>query len=194
MKKLKMFIIFLAAVAFVLIPLPAADVYVRIQFSEVQGENCALYYATAVSPGFSQDKCIISDIDYDKKQVTFRLDSSLEGQLTGLRLDFPVTDALIGVEKVTISSAGIIQKQYNPCDFFAEENIAHVNQAEYSLVIPKNRFYVAPKGEDPYMILSETPVRLVNQGYSHFTLSRIGMCLFAAGCYFFAKKKVFSEE
>lgn len=194
MKKLKILILFLAVAAFILIPLPAADVYVRLHFSEAGGDNCSLYYTTGDFPNFSQDKCIISDIDYEKNEVTFRLDSSLEGKITGFRLDFPNTQSLIGIENITVSSAGIVQKQYNPCDFFEEKNVIYVNQAEYSLVRPHNRTYIAPNGDDTYFIFSDTLACELNNSYSHFRLTRLGICFFAAGCYFFTKRKIMGKR
>jgi len=194
MKKLKLIkiIVFLfIAIIIVLVPLPAADMNVRIHFWEEQGQNCSLYYTTISSPAFSQDKCVTADIDPNRKQVTFRLDASLKNQITGIRLDFPQTSELQSIDKITLSSAGIIQKQYNPCDFFAPEHIVYVNQADYSVVEPHNRVYIASQGTDTHFIFTEALSKEFNEGFSTFRLSRLGIILFVAGCIFSAKKKIF---
>ena len=88
-------------------------------------------------------------------QVSFLLDGSLEGHLTGLRLDFPHSEQLIGIKTVTVSSAGVIQKEYNPCHFFAPENITLNHNADVTLVLPRNRVYVSAGADDPFLILSD---------------------------------------
>ena len=194
MKKYKFPILFLIAVIFVLVPLPATDMNVRLHFWEAQGYNCALYYTTVSSPDYSADKCINAEIDYQTRQVTFPLDASLHDQITGIRLDFPQTDAVISIDKITLSSAGIIQKQYNPCHFFAPENIVHINQADHSVVFPSNRVYIAPLGSDPFFVFTESLSSEFNDGFSHLHLTRLGIVLFLTACYFFYKKNYFSAS
>lgn len=194
MKKAKFIIIFLIAIAFVLVPFPASDLYIRVHFNEVVGNRCSLYYTTASVPVYTDEQCVTSTIDYESKMVTFRLDGSLEKELTGLRLDFPTDGGLICINNITVSSAGIIQKQFNPCKFFAPENIAHKNDIpEISLATARNWTYMALGTTDPYLVLSpELTVQIIN-GYSHLRLTRLGICLFAAACLFFSKRKLFTK-
>lgn len=182
------------AILFVLIPCPPADLILRLSFDEITGDYCSLYYTTDYSESFSDEQCIVSPIDSATKQVTFRLDSSLEDHITGMRLDFPVTDDLICVKSITVSSAGVIQEEYNPCHFFADANIALSNDAEITLVKPRNRAYIAAGGNDPFLILSESLTNQILNCYSHFRLTRLCICLFAVGCYLFARKNLFSKK
>lgn len=189
MKIIKRVAIFLCVVAFLLFPLPAADVNVRLHFSEAVEDSCYLYYATETGV-FSQEQCIAGKMEADSRQVTFRLDKSLEKRLTGVRLDFPAGNNLIGIEKVTLSSAGIIQKQYNPSIFFQDSNLTAKNHIpDISLATAQDRAYLLTDGEDPYLILSEGIVAEVKESFSHFFLTRIGICLFIAACFFMNKKK-----
>ena len=193
MKKAKFIIIFLVVLAFILVPFPAADLYIRVHFTETGGDSCSLYYTTTSNPVYTGDQCITSAIDYDLNQVTFCLDASLEKELTGLRLDFPGSGNLIGIDNITVSSAGIIQKQFNPCKFFADENIIQKNDIpEISLVTARNRAYLLPGTTDPYVVLSPALTAEITDGYSHLRLTRLSICLFVVACVFFYRKNLFS--
>lgn len=192
MKKVKIVIPLIIAIAFVLMPVKASDIYIRIHFMEAQGSDMALYYSTLENGGFNQTDCIPAQIDYEKMQISFRLDGELEGQLNGFRLDFPAGDNLIGIKNITVSSAGIVQKQFDPCDFFAVENrAAESDIAGISLIKPKNMTYIATGGADPYIVFTQEPVAQITEGYSHFRLTRLFICVFAFAVYFFAKRNYF---
>lgn len=192
---IRLICILIVAIAFILIPVPAADLFVRIYFDEIAGDNCALYYATDTANAISQDQCIISEIDYEKKLVTFRLDGSFAGHLTSLRLDLPSEmEQLACIKTITVSSAGIIQKEFNPCVFFEKANIAAANDAEITLVHPRNRAYISAESGDPYLVLSTPLVNQIQNCSSHYVLSRIFVCLFVGACCIFAKRKVFTKQ
>lgn len=194
MKKVKFIIIFLLAVAFILMPFPSADINIRLHFWGATEGNFALYYATQTA-GFSQEQCLVKAVDSERNQVTFHLDSSLEDQLAGLRLDFPAGNNVICVSNITVSSAGIVQKQFNPCDFFAPENLTNQNDIDpISLATAQNRAYVPTTGEDPYVIAAQNLLEEIRDGYSHLRLTRLGICLFAFACYLLYKKNLFSKD
>lgn len=194
MKIVKIVIIFLISAAFLLVPFPAADVNFRLHFKDTVEGSCALYYATDTA-GFSQEQCIIADVESETNRVTFHLDSSLENSLKGLRLDFPDGNNLICVDKVTISSAGIVQKQYDPSMFFGETNITNRNDIQdISLATAQDRAYVLTNGADPYVLLSSVLVEDVKDSFSHLFLTRLGILLFVAGCYFMYRKNLFSQR
>lgn len=177
------------AVLFIMIPVPSANLYLRVHFDEIAWDKCALYYSTTSSNSFTQEQCIISEVDFDKKQVTFCLDGTLSNQLTGLRLDFSNNEDLICIKSVTVSSAGIIQKEFDPITFFGEENVSHTNAAEITLVKPTERAYILTEANDPFIILSESLVAEIADCFSSFRLSRLAICLFVAGCYIMYKRK-----
>ena len=195
MKIIKNFVIILIAVTFVLIPLPKADLYFRIHFMDVAGTTCNLYYATETSNAFCAEQMISADIDYELGQVTFKLDSSLAEELTGLRFDFPNAEHLVCINNITLSSAGVVQKQFNPCDFFAYENLSQTNDIrDMSLVTAKNRAYFLTGSTDPFVVLSDDLVAQIVKGCSSYTLTRLGICIFLAAVYFMAKKNIFSKS
>lgn len=186
-------LILLAAVLFVFWPRKASALYLRVTFEEFTGDACSLYYTTDSDGNFSQEKCISSEVDPDTMQATFRLDGSLAGHLTGLRLDFPHTEQLLGIKDVTVSSAGVIQKEFNPCHFFAPENIGLSHNADVTLVVPRNRVYISAGADDPFLILSDGLTAQITDCYSHQTGFRLLVCLFVAGCVCFAHRKIFAD-
>lgn len=192
-KKIIMGGVFLLALLFVLMPLPASDLIIRVYFDDIAGDFCSLYYSTDENKSFSAEQCILSEIDYTQNSVEFRLDGALEKELTALRLDWPQSvEQLICVKDISISSGGVIQKQYNPCCFFADENIAFAHETSVTTVLPRNRAYLLIGADDPYQILSDISVEEIKSCYSHRIISRICLCLFIVGCFFFAGKKLFT--
>lgn len=193
MKKIKKLLFFFIILAIIIIPLPAGDMTIRLQLTEMVGNDYALHYSNTDS-FFTPSKSIAGEIDYEKNQVIFHLDNSLEG-LTALRLDFPHTDTLISVEKITVSSAGIIQKQFNPSLFFAPGNLIETHDLEaISQATAQDKAYLATSDWDPYVVLSEKLVKQIDSGFSHFHLSRLAICLFIAACTYFTKKDYFTNK
>lgn len=180
---------------FIMLPLPASDLRIRIHFDTIEGNNLVLYYSTDSTNDFSDAQSISQGIEQDTKQVTFTLPSSLENHITGLRLDFPDEEQLLCVRSITVSSAGTVKRQYNPCNFFSASNILYSNGINaVSLATAQKRTYVLTSSDDPYMILSPDLCRQITDCYSHFRLTRLGICIFILGCCFFAHKKVFTES
>ena len=192
-KKIIMGAAVILALRFILLPIPASDLIIRIYFDEIAGNACELYYSVDAGKSLSPEQCIYSEINGAGKSVEFRLDGALENRLTALRLDWPNdTEQLICVKNISVSSGGVIRKEYNPCNFFADGNIALAHETSVSLVQPRNRAYLQVGTDDPYQLLSDALVEEINSYYNHRTLSRICLCLFVAGCFFFAKKKLFT--
>ena len=196
-------IIILFTIVFILFPIPNSDLIIRVHFmnadttksDEITSGTCALYYAIDDPYAFSPEQVIISEIDVSTKQVSFKLDGSLSNKLSGIRLDFPNADNLICVSNVTISSAGIIQKQFNPCIFFASENILDSNDIDdISLATSLNRAYIKTKSVDPYLILSDSLVSQISAGYSSYRLTRLAICIFIYLTCYLAKKNIFSKK
>ena len=179
---------------FIFLPHPASALYLRITFEQLEGDDCFLYYTTDTDGNFSEDKCIASRIDPDTMQVAFRLDGALDGHLTGLRLDFPHTEQLLGIRTVTVSSAGVIKKEYNPCYLFTQENFQMNHNADITLIPAWNRAYISTSADDPFLILSDALTSEITGCYSHQTGSRLLLCLFIAGCFFFADRNFFPSS
>lgn len=189
-----LFFIFLAA-AFVLLPTPTASLSLRFYFEEIEGSECSLYYTTDTSNMFSDEKQYRAEIDPEKNMAAFRLDPSLNGYLTGLRLDFPSESQLCCVKNVTVSSGGVIKRRYDPCEFFAEENIIDTHGIDEITRVPSRSFtYFSVTSDDPYIVLSEGLSRQVMDCYSHYRLTRLCICLFLLACFLIGKKKIFKAE
>lgn len=192
-KKIIYVLTVLIMLAFVLVPFPASKLYIRIYFDDIGGDFCVLYYSTDIAGGFSGERAIISEIDYENKKVEFCIDSSLAGHITGIRMDFPDAEQLISIKNITVSSAGVIKQAYNPCRFFADENIAFSNSLEsITLVKPAARVYIAALSDDPYLVLSDSLCQQIAGCYSHFRLTRLLICLFPIGCWMIARKDLFT--
>lgn len=184
--------ILLFSFVFILIPLPASDLIIRVYFTDIVGTSCSLYYTTDTDGAFTESKCVTSAIDYTDMSVEFRLDGSLEKHITNLRLDFPQEEQLIGIKNITASSAGIIRKSYNPCEFFAEENIAFSNESSVTLVHPRNQVYILTGSTDPFIGLSASLINRLQHHFSHRMLSRFLICVFIGTCYVLSGKRLFS--
>lgn len=180
---------------FVSIPFPASALYIRFYFDDIRDAKYALYYSTDSAEGFSSERLIPAEIDYSDMHITFRLDSSLAGHVTGLRLDFPNMEQVVCIKNVTVSSAGVVKRQYDPCYFFQEGNIALSNDIEDIIPVTSRDFtYVAAKPDDPYLIFSSGLCQQITDCYSHFRLTRLLVCLFPAACYLIARLKIFKAS
>lgn len=191
-KNLPYILIILLLAAGLFFPFSPGNLHIRLQFKDFTGDHCALYYTTDTSADFSETPPVVSDID-ERNQVDFCLDSSLAGHITGLRLDFPETEQLLCINNVSVSSAGIIQKEYDPCYFFDSSNISFTNDiSSINLIKSKKRAVIATAGQDPYLLLSP---ELTTQLQSHFSSCKfmiLPVCLFFLCCVLSYKKKLFS--
>lgn len=189
-KYLPPLLILILSLIFIFKPHSASAIIIRVYFNEISGNSCALYYTTDHPNAFNDTQCVISNIDYDQKMVSFRLDGSLAGRLTGLRLDLPgSTEQLLCVKNISVSSGGVIQKEFNPCDFFSEGNRIFQNDVHLDLVPARKCAYMLTGSEDPYVVLSSPLVNQIQNCFSYRIWSRIFLCLFVAGCYFSATGK-----
>ena len=137
---------------------------------------------------------IDATVDAEKGIVTFRLDSSLQGHLTGLRIDLPNTEQVVGIKDVTVSSAGVVKHRYHPCVFLAPENLKAQNGIRtISLVNARAKAYVGTTSEDPYLILSDPLTAQIAGMFSHYLLTRLLVCLFLIACFASYRKSLFGE-
>lgn len=97
----------------------------------------------------------------------------------------------ICVKSISVSSGGVIQKQYNPCDFFSEDNVILSNETTISLIQSQDRAYFKTDSSDSYLVLSEPLTREIGGLYSRRPFSRLLLCLFPAASCLFARKKLF---
>mgnify|MGYP006916068486 CR=1 FL=1 len=197
-KKIPFFIIFFAMIIFFLIPFHSSDIYLRFYLDDpeaIQPYDFYLYYATE-SSDFNPDQMIKASYDETRGIITFRLDSSLEGHITGLRMDFPSERQLVIIKDITVSSAGIVKKEYNPCFFFADGNIVFRNGIyAVDLITAKSSTVIGTTPDDPFLVFSDDLNRRIISRFSHYYLTKFLICLFVAGCcYFYVKRKIYFEE
>lgn len=186
----------LLAAIYVFFPRPASDLVITISFWEISQSRsgCSLYYTTDTQPEYSDEQRVSGDIDYNKMQVSFRLDGALEDHLTGLRLDFPEKKQQFYIKSVMVSSAGVPQKDYNPCIFFDEENIIARNDLDFSTLDASNSVYVSTGKTDPYLVFSDSLVKQVENCFSHQTGSRMLVCVFLVAVFVIARRGIFTDD
>lgn len=195
-KKWPLILALFGMLLFLLLPLPASDLILRIAWAEscpIESHDFFLYYATD-EQAWSGEQKILGSLDEERSIVSFRVDSSLEGRLTGLRIDFPNQQQLVEVKNITVSSAGFPKKQYNPCVFFAAANQKAQNGLYAVDLIPaKARAYIGTTPEDPYIILSDALTQQIAGLFSHYRMTRSFICVFVLLSCFFYQKKLFKE-
>lgn len=182
------------AAVFVAIPFSPADIFIRIDFSDIASDSCALYYSTGTPFSYSEEQCIHSSIDAELNQVSFRLDGSLAEQILDLRLDFANQEDLICINDVSVSSAGIVKKEYHPCTFFASNNIALTNGATISVAETVDLAYISTTANDPYIIFTNEITYDIMSHVSSYRLTRTLICLFVGVAIILMKKKLFTEH
>ena len=197
-KKWPLVLILLGTIIFLLIPLPASSLILRITWenpSLIELHDVFLYYAMDVDGQvWSEDQKIIGSLDEERGIVSFRVDSSLKGRLTGLRIDFPDQQQILGVKNITVSSAGFPKKQYNPCVFFEQSNQKAQNGL-YAVdrVLSRACVYIGTTPDDPYIVFSDALTQQIAGLFSHYRITRLFICLFALACYLSYQKKLFKE-
>lgn len=190
----------LAAAIFLLLPLPNSNLYLCVEFDSTCSsiKNCRLYYTTAASSEWSSLPCLDEDNNNSGSplQARFRIEPSvLSDQITGLRLDLPDLSQIVCVRSVTVSSAGIIKKEFNPCYFFSDANIAASNSITERSLLPFRRIaYIATDASDPYLVFSEALIREISDCSSSYVWTRLLICLFLAAVYFSYRKKIFTVD
>ena len=198
MKKKWPVILIIAAcmVLFVMFPMHASSLTIRITLDPnfpIETNTFFLYYAVDGS-GFSEEQVIPATYSEEKGILSFSLDSSLAGHLTGFRLDFPNQEQVVGLRDVTVSSAGIVKQRYNPSSFLAPENLkAQDGLYAVDRVESRARAYVGTTPGDPYLVLSDALSLQIARSFSHYRLTRLLLCLFLCACIVSYYKKPFKE-
>ena len=195
-KKWPLILILFGTIIFLLIPLPASNLILRVTWSEsdpIEPYDFFLYYETD-EQAWSDEQKILGSVNEEHGFVSFKLDSSLEGHLTGLRIDFPDQQQVVSVKSITVSSAGFPKKQYNPCAFFDEVNRKAQNGLyAIDLLTFKARAYIGTTPQDPYLVLSDELTHQITGLFSHYRITRFFICLFAVACCLSYHKKLFKE-
>ncbi len=197
-KVMRIALAILATVVFLLLPIPRSNLYLCVEFSaESQNiKSCRLYYTTASSPETSSLACLTegNNVSGTPTQARFRLEPSLlSEQITSLRLDLPNQEQIVCVKSVTVSSSGVIKKEFNPCYFFSDANIMFSNSITGRSLLPFRRIaYIATDPSDPYLVFSDTLVSEIQDCSDNYVLTRLCICLFLAVLFLSYRKKIFT--
>ncbi|MBO4609142.1 MAG: hypothetical protein J5696_04650 [Lachnospiraceae bacterium] len=190
----KTIIICVCLLAIILIPLPADDLYLRFHIREGSTDGYRIYYATLSDPVYSDEHYVDSAYDEKTGQITFILDSSLEGTVTGIRLDYPVVDDMIVIDGVSVSSGGIVRKRISVPDLFNSENYLMIHGATLDTVADRETVYVSTTPDDPFTVFGTEGVKLLSTGFSHKFSTRICIALLIAIACIFYNKDLFGKE
>jgi hypothetical protein len=127
--------------------------------------------------------------------VEFRLDGSLKGQITGIRIDFPPVEQRLIVDDVAVLSAGVVKRHYNPVDFFSQEMIKASNDVSAVEGLSfQSRTYIVTSGPDPYLIPIDELTAQIADCFGNYGLTRCILVIFLLCCVMFAKFPVFKEH
>ncbi len=192
-KTLTIILLILAAMClFIFYPFQCTDLHLKITFSDDSAyTDCTAYYTTAQNPAYGNEQMIPATVTDGIADIIFP--KELCGTLTGLRLDFSQTDSLIRIARVELCSAGFVQTSLDASEFFAESQILATN--DISAVQPvMATAYIKADGYDPYIYFQPAIVQACNEAYSHYTGSKLAICLFLIITVFLARKQLFTAE
>ena len=163
---------------FILMPIPASGLTIRLYFDEFQGDSLVMYYTTDENPQMGSEQIIAVTVDAANKLAVIKLSPELADHIDRIRLDFPELEQTLSIRNISVSSAGVIQHNYSPCDFFSETNIADKNDIpQISLVEVKKTAYIRTNESDPYVLLTSGLVRDMLQYRSSYQWTRFAACI-----------------
>ena len=181
-----------AMAIFISYPIMCTSLHIKLYFDDASDhKQCSLYYTTAETPNFSEDKLITAKPSYDKADLV--LPKSLCSKLENLRLDFSYTESLISIDRIELCSGGFVQETYSAKEFFHPDNIQYTN--DIALIQPTaSATYIDTSGSDPFIVFQPSVVKECNDAFSHYTVTKLLICIFVAVTIFLARKKIFSAE
>ncbi len=181
-----------AAIIFVIYPFMCTDLHMKIYLGEDSAfTQCNLYYTTVDSPDFGDDKLIFGV--ETEEYIDVIIPREYCGKLAMLRLDFTHAENLISINRIELCSGGFIQKSFDGAEFFQDSNVMHTNHISSVQNILLGT-YIKTEGNDPFIIFQQSVVDVYNHAFSHYTVTKLFICLFVAGAVLLAKTKLFSTE
>lgn len=193
-QKITKIVLAILLLLFIAVPLPASGVKLRMTFTEPLEDPVKLYYATNDNPTFSEEQSLVAEYNEAQKRATFSLDSNLVKSINCLRFDLPEKELVISIKDVSVSSAGLIKRHFNPCDFFADDNIDFENdfiERSTSPALGMASFHTGEK--DPYVVFSNPLLNQILKQKSRYYGTRILIVLFLLGCHAFHKNHLFTQ-
>lgn len=181
-----------AACAFIFYPFMCTDLHLKIYFTEDSAfTDCSLYYTTTDTPNMSRDTKISAETSNNMADLV--LPAELCDKLTGLRLDFTEADNLICIHRIELCSGGFVRKTFDASQFFAEDKITVINDIS-SLQCSDIITYIGTSGKDPYIMFHSEIIQGLNDTFSHYTGTKIFICLFIVAVILLSRKKYFTAD
>lgn len=181
-----------AVCTFIFYPFMCTDLHIKIYFNDDSDyTTCSMYYTTTEHPNMSNDTLIHAKMQNGYADLV--LSKEFCNKLTGLRLDFSPVDKLICIKRVELCSGGFVQESYDASQFFEQSNITATNDIS-SLDCVDAVTYIGTSGNDPYIFLHPDLAAECNNAYSHYTKTKVLLCLFIFGTWFLSRKKYFTAD
>lgn len=178
-KYIMQFILIAFTIIILLIPVGTSNLVINLYLDEFVDSTCIIYYGKNTNPGFCDEQVLVGVYSPAKNCVSVTIPGDVAANVTTLRMDFAEIEQLLSIREVTLTSAGITQKTYNPCDFFADSNIAVSNGINgKSLIDIRNMTYFSTSENDPYIIFTDAFCKEIVSHTSSFLLTKIFICCF----------------
>jgi hypothetical protein len=139
----------------------------------------------------SDDTLIFANAYYGYADLIFP--KELCNTLTGLRLDLSHAEDLVCLKRIELCSGGFVRKSYDASQFFAQSNIVATNDLS-ALQHVDYLTYIKTSGNDPYIVFHPNLVKECNDAYSHYTGTKVLICLFLIGTWILSHKKYFTAD
>lgn len=163
---------------FILMPFPASGLTIRLYFDKFQGDGLLMYYTTDENPNMGIEQTIAGTVDAENKFAVFKLSPELADHIDQIRFDFPGIEQVLSIRNISVSSAGVVQHNYNPCDFFSEANITYKNDIpQINLIEWEETAYIRTNESDPYILFHNELLRDMLQYRSSYRLTRFAACI-----------------
>ncbi|MBP5702729.1 MAG: hypothetical protein J6W85_09825 [Lachnospiraceae bacterium] len=193
-RTVKTIIICVCLLIIILIPLPADDLYLRFHVREGSTDGYRIYYATQSNPDYSDEQYVDSVYDEETGQIRFVLDASLEGSITGIRLDYPAGEDMIVIDGISVNSGGIVKKRISVPSLFNEGNYLMIHGITIDTVSDREMVYAAVTPDDPFVVFGSEGVSLLSTGFSHKLSTKICIALLIAIALILYNKDLFGKE
>ncbi|MBP3754643.1 MAG: hypothetical protein J6I66_07280 [Lachnospiraceae bacterium] len=180
--------------AIILIPLPADDLYLRFHICEGSTDGYRIYYATVTDPNFSDAQHVDSTYDERTGNITFILDASLEGSITGIRLDYPPADDMAVIDGVSVSSGGIVKKRISVPELFNSDDYLMVNGMNLDTIASREKVCATTTPDDPFVVFGPEGVNILSTGFSHKMSTKLCIALLIALASVFSNKDLFGRK
>lgn len=185
-KKLWYAVLAVLLIAFCVIPFHHSNCILRFHYSDIEEtEPFFLFYATNEDNELGGDKTIEAFVNPDLHVIEFVIPDDLHGDITTLRLDFPPTDQTIAFDSAFVTAASVARKTYLAERFFAPECIMGTNGID-AIQSPQSEVatYIVTSGGDPYIVLSDEIVKVINRSFSSYFVTKLILSLFIGGVIF----------